>query len=130
MPSRKPGIDMTPRNCTVCKKSFRVTDYPTGAFEHKYFVRPGNHVGTCPECEANILENTLESARTSTIKPTTLKDQRKHEKFLTTLAEDIELLKTGAIATERHARNALKVYGDYMTPEQEREIRRLILNLP
>lgn len=117
-----PRIDATPRLCG-CGETFSLATYPPGAFTYKYQVQANSHANVCPSCEADILENTLTLAQNSTIKPATRAQQRKHGEFIRQLEEDIRLLRTEVVETPRHAKNVLRVYGEYLTHEQERHFR-------
>ena len=91
-------IDNTERLCSVCSKMFKLTDYAPGYFAYKKQVRKGSMANTCSSCEIGILERMAD-------------DQQNSERYRVECQEDIELLRTGKIATERHARQYKRVYG-------------------
>ena len=128
MAKMKPPIDESLHHCS-CGKSFTMADYPAGYFFYKKQIRPGNHANVCPSCEADILEDTLELMRKPPLHQRSAKEARRHDKSVGELKEDIQLLRTKEIRTERHARNILKVYDDVLTSEHHTAIYQIISRL-
>ena len=92
-----------------CMGTFTLSDYPPGYFAFKYQVRPGTHVSVCPPCEADILECVVEELRSQD--PLTI--QASSQQNGLRRLEDIELLRTGRIVTDRHRKQALHTHGSY-----------------
>ena len=100
----------TRRCADYCMRTFTLYDYPPGYFAYKYHVRPGSSVGTCPPCEADILERPVHRMRDEDPLTVSASSQRAGLRIL----EDIELLRTGQIVTDRHRKNALNTHGKPM----------------
>ena len=104
MPSAKLNVDAALRKCQCgcCEHvhSFRMTDYPPGYFSYKYQVRRGSALNICPACELRILQRMCEN-----------KDGRQSERTVQEFLEDVRLLETGRVETERHRKQAMHVYG-------------------
>ena len=96
------------RGCAdQCMGSFTLSDYPPGYFAYKYHVRPSSAVNTCPPCEADILERSVRRLRERDPLTISASSQEAGLRWL----EDIDLLRTGQIVTERHRKQALHTHG-------------------
>lgn len=90
-------VDGSVRKCTgvveQCPGTFTMRDYPPGYFSYKYQLKRGYGANTCPRCEAEVLEHFIRQGRED--RPAAVRAR-----------EDIELLLTGRVRTERHRKQA------------------------
>ena len=88
-------------------EEFTMQDYPAGYFPYKKQLNRKALANTCPSCEIGHLERFVSSAREGD--PLRISSEMKAAGLR--CLEDIELLRTGVIATERHRKRALHTHG-------------------
>ena len=118
------AIDVRSRRCTcghhgglhgevqqcadTCMVTFTMQDYPPGYFAFKYQVKSGSAINTCPNCELTILEQFVRDAREQD--PLTI--SARMQRAALAKIEDIELLRTGKIVSNRHREQAVRTHGE------------------
>lgn len=104
-------IDGKTRRCHArgdkCMETFTMRDYPSGYFAFKYQLKPNSSVNTCPQCEIDAWERLVQKAREED--PITISSNT--QRLALRALEDIELLRTGRIDTNRHRKQALHTHG-------------------